>query len=110
MNKKQLFEEGVNSNDRPLAEYRSASYKRLKARLNPNQVTDLNLSGRHYRGFTMTNKFPMEISSTAGISGKLIGQYGADIYGLTEYSKEIAREQRTNERILNSWAKYIKGI
>lgn len=110
LNKKQLFDEGVNSNEVPLAGYQSASYARLKSRLNPNNVTDLNLSGTHYKGFTMTKKFPMEIYSTAAVSGKLIGQYGADIYGLTDYSKEIAREQRINDRILKAYTKYIKAI
>jgi len=109
-NKKQLFEEGVNSFDRELAPYQSASYARLKRQLNPNNVTDLKLSGTHYRAFTMTTKFPMQIHSTAAISGTLIGKYGMDIYGLTEDSKQIVRDQRTNDRILKAWSKFIKGV
>ena len=109
-NKKQLFEEGTNSFERELAPYSSASYTRLKRQLNPNNVTDLNLSGEHYAGFDMTNKFPMQIYSKAAVSRYLIGSYGLDIYGLTDYSKAIVREQRTNERILKGWGKHIKGI
>ena len=90
----QLFEQGIDGAGRKLDEYRDPLYEAFKARLNPNRVTDLRLSGDYvdsHRGTVRGDD--LIIDATDPKEGKLIGKYGPDIQNLTpENTKVYARE------------------
>ena len=89
LNRAQLME-GTDSENSQLKEYRSETYARMKASLNPKGVTDLRLSGDFHRSFVaITEKFPVLFAASNSKTDKLVNKYGENIFGLDEESQNI---------------------
>jgi hypothetical protein len=91
MNTGQLLD-GKDSKNQFLAPYRSEEYAEFKGILNPKRVTDLKLEGKFHASFFQDAKqFPIEIFATDLKTGRLVDQYGEDIFGLNpENTKDFA--------------------
>jgi hypothetical protein len=80
---------GIDSKGKSLRKYRSEKYAMAKRQMNPRGVTDLNLTGAHYRDMSLdASHFPVEFYSHNYKSRRLTEEYGNDIYGLTAENKE----------------------
>ena len=82
------LQQGIDTTGKRLRKYRSEKYAAIKRQFNPRGVTDLNLTGSHYRGMKIdASEFPVEFYSSDYKSRRLEEEYG-NIYGLTTENKE----------------------
>jgi len=76
--------------------YRSKEYAALKGFTIP----DLYFSGAMFKGMTIeANEKTFTINSTVPYAPKLIGQYGADIFGIPKTKQSSAKQITTTELI-----------
>ncbi len=95
MNAEQMLD-GVNTEDSPIGEYHSKGYALTKNELNPKAGfgnVDLKLTGDFQdRMYLIANNGEYEVNSSDEKTNKLIGQYGDEIFGLTDKNKEKTYE------------------
>lgn len=91
---------GIDANGEKLKEYANAVYAAFKKHLNPLGVTDLKVTGDFHSGFYADMKqFPITFWSTDEKTDELVYEYGKDIFGLTEESKDLFIQQIYQEVI-----------
>ena len=110
LNREQLMD-GVNKEGKKLRKYRSPKYAARKNRMNPIPGLgnpDLYLTGRFQEAMNvkLNSKTSFEIYSTDSKAPKLTKQYGKEIFGLTEQSKDTAAHEIVNPGLIQ----YIKDV
>lgn len=97
LNQSQLLS-GVDSKGNELKEYAVKGYAVFKNKLNPIPgfgIPDLKLTGAFQREMYLqfsSKGFPIEIFSRDEKTGKLVEQYGKDIFGVTKDNLENLRD------------------
>lgn len=82
------LDRGRNNLNKSLGRYRNRVYAQMKKRLNPRGVVDLNLTGRFWAGFYVSeivldkSEFYILLYSSDSKTEDLVKKYGSNLFGL----------------------------